>query len=315
MYLILILTILLLFVWAGIQTARLASYQKQARHMLQELQIASRSKTRILFTSALPAGNMAQIVTLWNDLMKENHLAIEQLLKENRSYRESITSISHDIRTPLTSAKGYLQLLCHTELPEQKRQEYTQTAKQRLDALAQMLDQLFFYTRIEAGELPLTIEPINAANLFAEIISMFYTDFLHKGCEPDVQLPKTPCQIPADRQAFTRIVENLIKNALVHGTGDYQMSLSTEGSCAVIRMANRTDSIEESDLACIFDRFYTTDMSRSRRSTGLGLAIVKELTRQLDGTVSAALDGDLFSITLRLPLLTPDSNASAQPPG
>lgn len=131
---------------------------------------------------------------------------------------------------------------------------------------------------------------------------MFYQDFPDKGCAPDVQITQKPCHVTADRQALIRIMENLIKNALVHGTGDYQMALYPEHTDVVIFVANRTDSIETRDLEYIFDRFFTTDLSRSRKTTGLGLAIVKELTQQMGGTVSARLTDSIFSIEIRLPL-------------
>lgn len=312
-----IAVMILLLIQTGILCARLGCYKKQMNHLLQELQIAEQQDTNILFTSIAHINQTEAVISALNHIMENNRLVKERLLRENRSYRESITSISHDIRTPLTSAKGYMQLLRAENIPVQKRLEYARIVEQRLDALTEMLNQLFLYTRIEAGELPLVMEKINAGNLFAETLSMFYQDFLEKDCEPHVRISQTPCQIRADRQAFVRIIENLIKNALVHGTGDYEMSLLTEDTYAVIRASNRTDSIEAADVAHIFDRFYTTDLSRSRKTTGLGLAIVKELTQQMNGKASAALDGTIFSIEIRLPLwnFTPDSDAFAQSPG
>ena len=297
-----ILGIVLLLVWTGILSVRLYCYQKQMKHLLKELDLAQQEETNILFSSAVNIGQTQDVIDALNHLLEKNRQIKEQLLRENHSYRESISSISHDIRTPLTSAKGYVQMLCSEQLTMQKRCSYAKIIEQRLDTLTEMLDQLFFYTRIEAGELPLTIEKINAANLFADTISMFYNDFLNKNCEPDVQIAHTPCLIQADRQAFIRIIENLIKNALVHGNGDYKLSLFPQNSDLVIRIANLTDSIDPSDISYIFDRFYTTDVSRSRKTTGLGLAIVKELTQQMGGSAVSALDGAVFSIEIRFSL-------------
>lgn len=309
MYLFLFGIIVFLLIWTGILSARLGCYKKQIKHVLQELQIAEQNDTHILFTSVCKIGQTETMIDALNHIMEKSRYTKEQLICENRNYRKSITSISHDIRTPLTSAKGYLQLLCTEQLSMQKRYGYAKIVEQRLDALTEILDQLFFYTRIEAGELPLTMEKINAGNLFAETISMFYSDFLNKNCEPIVHITQTPCQIYADRQAFIRIVENLIKNALIHGTGDYELSLLTEENThIVIRVANRTDSIEASDLAFIFDRFFTTDVSRSRKTTGLGLSIVKELTQQMGGKACAQLVENLFSIEIRFPLLEAPSH-------
>ncbi len=295
--------ILLLFIGTCILLARLFCYRMQIKHLIQELQMMQQEETNLLLTSAVPVGRTPELISSLNCMMEKNRRTKERLIRENVSYRESITSISHDIRTPLTSAKGYMQLIrSHSaQVTAQKRLEYAKIVEQRLDTLNDLLGQLFLYTRIEAGELPLTIEEINAGNLFAETLSMFYNDFLEKGCEPDIQLAH-PCRIMADRQAFIRIVENLIKNALVHGTGAYQMSLRQNGTDAVLRVANRTDSIDAQDLAYIFDRFYTTDVSRSRKTTGLGLAIVKELAFQMGWKTAASLEGDLFSIEVCIPL-------------
>lgn len=298
---------LLSLIGTGILAARLGCYKKQNEHLLQELELVKQEETNILFTCVSSVGRTQDIVRALNELLERHRQIKERLLRENRSYRQSITSISHDIRTPLTSAKGYMQMLRCESLPMQKRSEYAKIVEQRLDTLTDMLDQLFLYTRIEAGELPLTIEKINLTNLFADTISMFYDDFLCKNCEPDVQIAQTPCHIQADRQALIRIVENLLKNALIHGTGDYELSLTIRHSCACMRIANRTDSIEPSDIDYIFDRFYTTDLSRSRKTTGLGLAIVKELTQQMGGTVAAALDDSVFSIEVCFCL--PESDA------
>lgn len=293
--------ILLLLLWAGIVSARLYMYHKQICHMLEELNMANQSDTNMLFTSTLPVGKTEAVIAAINCIFEKNRRRMEQLLHENCSYRESITSISHDIRTPLTSAKGYMQIMQKENLPKEKQADYAKIVERRLTDLTEMLDQLFLYARIEAGEQTLHPEILNVCNLFADTISMFYEDFCSRNCEPAIYMPTAPCQIYADRQALIRIIENLIKNALVHGTGNFKLSLQQVHQKAVICISNATNSIEAGDIDHIFDRFYTTDLSRSRKTTGLGLAIVKELTRQMDGNVSARLEHGIFSIEVQLP--------------
>lgn len=295
---------LLLLLWAGVVSARLCLYKKQVSHMLKELELAEQSETNILLTSAVHIGRTESVIGAFNSVLEKNRRRMERLLCENRSYRESIASISHDIRTPLTSAKGYMQMIQKEGLPKEKQIEYAKIVERRLADLTGMLDQLFLYARIEAGELELHPEKLNACSLFADTISMFYEDFCKKDCEPDIHLPASPCWLYTDRQAFIRVIENLMKNALVHGTGSYRMSLWQDGEKAMICMSNETNSIEPADICHIFDRFYTTDVSRSRKTTGLGLAIVKELAGQMGGEVFAGLDGTVFSITLSLPCVT-----------
>lgn len=296
--------ILLLLIGAGVMSARLGCYKKQINHMLEELHMLGmeHSDTNMLLTSAVHIGKTEEVIAQVNKVIAVKRQRQEQLLRENRSYRDSITCISHDIRTPLTSAKGYIQMLSDSAVPEAKKKEYARIVERRLNDLADLLDQLFLYARMEAGEFSLDIVSFNASNVFAETVSLFYEDFVKKDCEPHVYIVPKPCRLRADRQAFVRIVENLIKNALVHGTGGYELAIYQEGNQAVMRVANKTESIEQEDMERIFDRFYTTDRSRSRRTTGLGLAIVKELTERMGGAAWACLENGVFSVEIRLDL-------------
>ncbi len=288
---------------AGILSARLWCYRRELRHMRRELALmASCGDTNHRMTSSIGVGETEALIDAINALTAQGRGEVMRVKKENAAYRESITSISHDIRTPLTSAKGYLQLLQNPDIPKEKRQAYLAVVERRLDDVTDMLNQLFEYARIEAGELELEFEEFNAVNLFAETISMFYGDFCERSCEPEILLAEEPCRIRADRHAFVRITENLIRNALVHGTGGYRLSAQKDDGRMLIGVSNLTDSIEQQDMDRIFDRFYTTDRSRSRKTTGLGLAIVQRLARRMGGDASAFLDGRRFTIEVRFPL-------------
>lgn len=281
---------------AGILSARLCCYRREIRHLRGELRMLREEETQFFLTAESGIGGMDEVISELNRILEKDRCRIRALGRENESYRESILSISHDIRTPLTSAKGYVQMLCDDKVAEEKRRDYAKIVERRLDDLAGMLDQLFLYARLEAGEFAFAPERLNAGNLFAETLSLFYEDFVERDCEPAVTIEEQPCYIRADRQAFVRIVENLIRNALVHGCDGYEMALWRESESVRIRVSNRTVSIGPEDIDRIFDRFYTTDLSRSRRTTGLGLAIVKKFAQQMGGGVRAGLAGDVFSI-------------------
>lgn len=302
----------------GVLWMRLGMYKGQIRHIKKELSMLHKEDTNYRLSSYCRIGETEEMIELLNEILKEYREEVRTLKNENRLYKESITSISHDIRTPLTSAKGYTQMLAESmqsevihqvgkyqehagekkRLSEEKKREYVGKIEQRIDDVTDMLNQLFEYARVEAGELEFLPERINLNNLFAETISMFYDDFVAKNCEPVVEIAEIPCYINGDKRAMTRVIENLIKNALVHGTGDYVFSLKRNGDKVIVSATNQTDSIEEKDLDRIFDRFYTTDQSRTRKTTGLGLAIVKRFTNQMGGTARAFLIGDMFTIEI-----------------
>ncbi|MDE5824682.1 MAG: HAMP domain-containing histidine kinase [Lachnospiraceae bacterium] len=281
--------------------ARLGRYRRQTRHMIEELSMLRQEDTNYRLSSCCHAGRTQEIITLFNEIVENYRREMIILKRENRTYRQSITSISHDIRTPLTSAKGYLQMLSKDTLSDddmKKHQEYIATVERRVDDVTDLLNQLFEYARVEAGELEFVMERINLANLFLDTVSMFYNDFLNIDYEPVIDVPSAPCYVLADRNALVRIIENLIKNALVHGTGEYHFSLRTHDGQVCLRVSNRTDHIEQKDLDRIFDRFYTTDTSRTHKTTGLGLAIVKQFAERMNGEVSASLQGDIFMVDI-----------------
>lgn len=298
----LLTAVIILLIAAGILSARLWCYKKQVAHIRAELELLEKTDTNYELTSAVSIGKTDGMIKTFNHIIQCEREEKRRILRENAVYRESITSISHDIRTPLTSAKGYLQMLQSGNITAEKKEEYITVVRHRLDDVTDMLGQLFEYARIEAGELEFEPEEFSAAGLFADTIALFYDDFLKKGCEPQIRLPDEPCKIRTDRHAFVRILENLIKNALVHGTGNYRFALEKTKTHLAITASNQTDTIEKGDIDKIFDRFYTTDKSRSRKTTGLGLAIVKRFVGQMGGNVSASLEQGQFTIELKLPL-------------
>lgn len=296
-----IIAIIILAITVAGLTIRLYMYRNQINHIKKELNMLSQEDTNYRLSSCCGVGNTVELIDELNLILKKYRDELLLLQKDNRLYRESITSISHDIRTPLTSAKGYVQMLSNTGLHEDKKSEYIKKIENRIDDVTAMLNQLFEYARVEAGELEFSPERININNLFIDTISMFYNEFELKGCEPVINSPDSPCYIYTDKNALTRIITNLTKNALVHGTGNYVFNLAKQNECITLSVSNRTDSIEHSDIERIFDRFYTTDKSRTRKTTGLGLAIVKRFVTQMGGDVKAELVDDMFTVMVKLP--------------
>lgn len=283
--------------------ARLWCYRRQTDYLLKQISLWEQEDTNYCLSSYCRIGKTEKLIGEFNRVWQKNRERMIALKKGNRSYRESIMGISHDIRTPLTSAKGYTQMLLKGSLTDlEKQQRYIEKVEQRIDDVVDMLDQLFEYARVEAGERSFCVERINLNNIFADTLSLFYDDFVQAGCEPAVDISETPLYIEADADGVKRIIENLIKNALVHGKKDvhgneeYRFSVEKQDGQAVITMSNLTDSIEKSDMEHIFERFYTTDQSRTRKTTGLGLAIVRQFTESMGGNVSADLTEGVFSV-------------------
>lgn len=282
--------------------SRLWCYHRQIDYLLGQIEFLEQEDTNYRLSSYCRIGQTERLIEEINRVLQMNRDRLAEVRKGNRSYRESIISISHDIRTPLTSAKGYLQMLIgKRQTDDAKQRAYLENIEQRINDVTDMLSQLFEYARIEADEIEFQEEKINIGNMFADVISMFYEDFVIRKCEPVVNIEQEPCYIWADKHSTKRIMENLIKNALAYGNGEYQFLLTLNGDDIEIAVSNRTDSIEEGDMERIFDRFYTTDRSRTRKSAGLGLAIVKGFTKKMGGKTYADLSDGIFTVKVVFP--------------
>lgn len=291
--------ILLLLLASGVLFLLLYLHKKQLRDLKRQIDFIRDQDTNSRLTAGYPSRDVCALVESVNQALIR-HRDMELLLRKmNRNFRETITSISHDLRTPLTSATGYLQLMQTPSLPEEKKMEYCHIVEERVQSVKKMLEQLFEFARIEANELNLTMEEVNLNNLLRDVVSMFYNDFSSRDSEPDIRIPDVPYLIQGDKDALKRVFNNIIHNSLVHGEGDFVISsrLSEIGNYC-LEFSNRTHTITEKDADQIFERFYTTDQSRTRKTTGLGLSIAKKLTEMMGGHISARLEGEVFTICI-----------------
>lgn len=215
----------------------------------------------------------------------------------NRELRRTITNISHDLRTPLTSVMGYLQMLQSEKTPDPKKAEYLAIIEPRLKALSVLMEELFEFSKITEGHLDLNMQKNNIVNLTADIISDFYNEFVDKKITPEIKLPSAPVYARCDVKAYTRILHNLIKNVLIHGSGSFGITLDAERPVIIVENSIPDTSLDTDRL---FERFYTRDVSRTKKNTGLGLAIAKELAEQMDGDIMAQIHENRLMIQVSL---------------
>lgn len=213
--------------------------------------------------------------------------------KQERELKYTIASVSHDIRTPLTGAAGYLQL-AQTTGDAEKRASYLAIIRDRLHDLEQLLDELFLYTRLSSAEVELTVAPVEAYPALCESLAGFFEVFQAQGAEPQIDFPQEDLRVQASPEALRRIFRNLTANALHHGCGGVTVTQREHR----IAFSNRVPDPAALHPEHLFDRFYRADKARHGTGAGLGLAIVRQLMEKLGGTAQAALEGDLLTITL-----------------
>lgn len=202
--------------------------------------------------------------------------------KSQKRLKQNISALAHDIRTPLTSATGYLQM--GAECPDAEiRTRYLEISSKRLKELKDMLEELFLYTKLSSDGFELSIRPVQVLPLLSECLIGMYQQFEEKGAAPSVEFENEGFLIDADEDCLNRIFRNLIQNALQHGSGGITITQHHN------KMTFQNPIAEDShlDATQIFDRFYKADTARSRGSSGMGLTIVKELVEKMGGQISA----------------------------
>lgn len=275
-------------------------YRSNIKHITKQLkEIMNLTDTNQLLTVVAKQKDITNLVNQLNNLLQDIRLSRIRIKRLNRNFRQSITNISHDLRTPLTTASGYVQML-QTSAAEEEQQEYLAIILERQNMVKMLLEQLFEYVRIESGEITYEHVPIDAKKILVDTLAMYYDDFYKKGQEPTVHLPEQPCMILGDAQGVKRIFSNILFNAIVHGRGEYCFEIQ-ESDGYTFTFSNLSEPMTKDDLDYIFERFYTKDKSRNKNTTGLGLAIAKEITKRLNGTIKAFYNNGKFSVSISFP--------------
>ena len=294
MVLLLICIVLGWWVWTQRRSLRSAAAQ------LRELE-DSGSTTRVRL--AVPNGAAEELLQEVNRLLEARRADQAAWREREKSLRQQISNISHDLRTPLTSILGYLQLMEDPDLPEAERKEYLAVVESRSKALQSLITGFYELSRLEGGEYPLERVPVNLHASLSGLLAAFYNDFTDRGFDMTVELEEGLPPVQADEGAVLRVFTNLLRNALDHGQGGMEVRLFREGDRVVSLFRNQTADLTEEDVPHVFDRFFTSDKMRTGRNTGLGLAIVKALADRMGCPVSAALSDGWFEIKIMWPTL------------
>ena len=213
----------------------------------------------------------------------------------DRELKEAVANVSHDLRTPLTAICGYLELLDKGDkTPEQAR--WLALIADRAEAMKRLTEELLRYSVAAGGEEKLTPEPVDLNAAVEEALASFYGALAERGIVPGVSLPEERVVRTLDRAALSRVLGNLLNNALKYSGGDLDVTLESDGT---VTLSNAAPGLDEVQVGRLFDRFFTVEAGRG--STGLGLSIARALTERMGGTVSARYEDGRLSVILRFP--------------
>lgn len=248
-------------------------------------------ESNLRLTVRMPGTAPRRLCQAVNKRLEEGRQLRLETQERERELKYTMVCISHDIRTPLAGAMGYLQLL---EGEPDRQTEYLGIVRKRLEELEPLLEELFLYTRLQGGALPLECGEMAALPPLWDALAEFYPQLEAAGVEPALRFDREDLKVWASPEALGRVYRNLIANALRHGGRGLEVS-GREGE---ICFSNELRPGPRPDPEHLFDRFYQSSPAQAKGGAGLGLSIVRELMARMGGRVSAQITGDILEIRL-----------------
>jgi signal transduction histidine kinase len=282
---------------AFISLGILIIYKRQIRSICRQLKFIEKNDTNKIISVGVDSKEIKELADDLNDIIKKQKILKANIIRSNNQLKDTITNISHDIRTPLTSMKGYIELLidCKSDL---ERERYIKIIESRIDSLQELVEQLFTYVKLQNKSYQLVFEECNINKILYDTIFSFYDDFKNRNIEPTISIPDECCTIWANEVGIRRILQNVIKNTLDHGREMVIIEMKNSEEKVEVTIKNKYNNIDNIDTEKIFDRFYKADASRAYQSTGLGLSIAYELIKCMNGTIMSLIEDDFFVITM-----------------
>lgn len=288
------LTLLLIFIIIML-ILKLISIRRSADELRESFADRLKSDTNVGIIISTSDKKMKSLAADMDWQLKLLRKAQLNYMQGNRDLKTAVTNISHDLRTPLTAICGYMELLKRERLSDTAL-HYLDIMENRIYTLKSLTETLFDYSVILTSQSGRNKEQLSLNTLLEETTAAYYGALKNAGIEPLISIPETEVRRFADRQALTRILANLMDNAIKYGGRDLSVTLTTDGN---ITFRNRADKLDELTAGRLFERFFTVESGE--RSTGLGLSIAKTLTEELGGSIKADFADGCLSITIYFP--------------
>ena len=219
--------------------------------------------------------------------------------------RQLMTSLSHDVRTPLTTLIGYLDAAHKGIVSGKDRDDYIETARRKAHDLKEYIDVLFDWFKLNSNEFAIELQTVEAAELTRDILIDWIPIFEDKQIAYNIDIPEKPFRVRLDTDGYMRILNNLIQNVISHSRADkIEIALTKKNHNMEITVTDNGIGIEKGDLEHIFERLYKCDKGRSEKGSGLGLSIVHQLVEKMNGTITAeSTQGNGTTFILLFPLV------------
>ena len=242
-----------------------------------------------------------------NNMVEELRQLMDKERESERTKNELITNVAHDLRTPLTSIIGYLELLSGpVKLNEEMQKKYLDITYKKSKRLQKLIEDLFGFTKLNYGKISMKVSKVDIVKLLSQLLEEFYPNFMEKNLAYELQSNVTAKVITADGNLLARLFDNLINNAIKYGSEGKKIIVKVDATDTVVTVSvtNFGYVIPKEELPLLFEKFYRVEQSRSVNTggTGLGLAIAKNIVDMHGGTigVTSDLNGTVFTVKLKV---------------
>lgn len=275
------------------QFAFRAGTQKKIREIhrkLKEIQDEGSGERVMVFTDNKELMELAAQI---NRLLEESAKVEADFRRLEISSGKMLSNISHDLKTPLTVIRGYLEIMRTrggTVLEGQTDQQMLEKTEQKAKELMELIDSFFSLAKLEAGDTEIALSRLDICEVCRESVLDFYEILTEADFQVEIGLPETAVCVSGNREALQRILSNLVSNVIRYGSAGKYLGvfLRTDGQSAYIDVVDRGKGIDSAFAQSVFDRLFTMEDSRSRsvQGNGLGLTIAKRLAEQMGGNLT-----------------------------
>lgn len=240
-----------------------------------------KSDTNNLITISTTDSDFKKLANILNKSLKELRELELEYKNGNQELKSSITNISHDLRTPLTAIRGYLDLIDNKNLSS-KQINYLKIIDNKVKDLTNLTEQLFDFSKSLDIQNEIKKENICLNDILEDSIASFYSLFKSYNITPNIDICKEKVVRLLNENMLKRIFENIISNAVKYGEKNFNVKMYSNGT---IEFSNKTDKLDQVSLEKIFDRYYT--VRNAKKSNGIGLSIAKQLVELSGGKIKA----------------------------
>lgn len=237
-----------------------------------------------------------------NEIAINSQSQLIQQKQAEQAYKRLMTSLSHDVKTPLSSLVGYLEAIENGLVTGPEKDEYIHVASDKAHRLKDFVTALFEWAKLDAGEQIFHFELFDINEFSRNIIAEWIPILENAGLNYEIEIPEKEYSVRVDPNAYIRILNNLLQNIMIHSEADRVTLCITEDTQQVkIMVTDNGKGILPDALPHIFERMYQCDHSRSAKGNGLGLSIAKELVNAHKGIITADSTpgtGTVFTIIL-----------------